>query len=122
MGVFTKGEIQKLRNGFWITPHLDKEFPLEKGKKQMLVVLLYDDNYEDFLKYSKNHNCNSKDKSIILLKPNLASFSLKEKDKIRQDLNSDHNVYYFDKYIINKINGSKNKREAFEKVLKGVKM
>lgn len=122
LGVFTKGEIQKLRNGFWITPHLDKEFPLEKGKKQMLVVLLSDDNYEDFLKYSKNHNCNSKDKSIILLKPNLASFPLKEKDKIRQDLNSDHNVYYFDKYIINKINGSKNKREAFEKVLKGVKM
>ena len=119
-GVFVKGEITKLKGGFWITPHLDKDFPLEKGKNQMLVVILSDDNYEDFLKYSKNYNCNSKDKSIILLNPNLVSFSQEEKERIRQDLNTDHNIYYFDKSIINRINNSQNKRKAFEKVLKGV--
>lgn len=122
LGVFVKGEIEKLKGGFWITPHLDKEFPLEKGKNQMLVVLLSNDNYKDFIKYSKNNNCNSKDKSIILFNSNLASFSQEEKKKIRQELNTDHNIYYFDKSTINQINNSQNKRKAFEKVLKGVDM
>ena len=51
---------------------------------------------------------------------NLESFSEEEKIKVKTDLGTDHNIYYFDKSTINRINNSINRRQEFEKVLKEV--
>lgn len=122
-GVFVKGEIKTMKGSFWITPHLDKNFPLDKGKNQMLVVLLSNKSNNDYYKvlnYMKSPNQNSKNKSIIFLNNGLEAFSQEEKIKIRTDLGTDHNVYYFDKSTINQINKSSNRRQEFERIIKEV--
>lgn len=123
LGVFVKGEIKTLKGAFWLTPHLDKNFPLDKGKDQILVVILSntsDKNYYKILNYLKSPIQNSKRKSLILFNSNLESFSEEEKIKVKTDLGTDHNIYYFDKSTINRINNSINRRQEFEKVLKEV--
>lgn len=118
IGVFTKGKLRNLNNAFWITPNLGTEFALTKGKEQMLVVILSNENYESFLKYAKYKNCNSEDKSIILFNSDLSQYSKDLKEQIVNDLQTEHNIYFFDKTTINRINNSQNKRLEFEKILK----